>query len=69
LQISVKTHTTIQSLQSTIDSWRSQGQHIAFVPTMGGLHAGHLALVELAKQKADKVVVSIFGKPNPVWRE
>lgn len=41
-----------------------QGNRIAFVPTMGNLHAGHLKLITVAKAKADKVVVSIFINPT-----
>lgn len=55
---------TITDLQATLNDWRSKGDKIAFVPTMGGLHDGHLALVKLAKQKADKIVVSIFVNPT-----
>ena len=60
----MQTYTTIQSLQDTVENYRSQGQSIAFVPTMGGLHAGHLSLAKLAKQKADKVIVSVFVSPT-----
>ncbi|SMN11530.1 Pantoate--beta-alanine ligase [uncultured Candidatus Thioglobus sp.] len=46
-----------------MQEWRNESGKIAFVATMGGLHEGHLSLIELAKQKADKVVVSVFVNP------
>lgn len=54
----------INSLRTEIQQWRQQSKTVALVPTMGNLHAGHLKLVEEAKKKADKVVVSIFVNPT-----
>ena len=54
----------VVSLRRCMQGLRSSNQMIAFVPTMGALHAGHMALVERAKALADKVVVSIFVNPT-----
>ena len=46
----MQTIETISTLRSEINLWRQQGLKIAFVPTMGNLHQGHIALVEKANQ-------------------
>lgn len=60
----MQTIRAIDALRKAIAALRKKGGPIAFVPTMGALHAGHMALVAAAREQADHVVVSIFVNPT-----
>ena len=59
----MRTYSSNAQLQSALSHFRQLGQSIAFVPTMGNLHEGHLNLVRKARSLCDVVVVSIFVNP------
>jgi pantoate--beta-alanine ligase len=57
------TANTAKELAGLVHSWKSSGFSIGFVPTMGALHDGHVSLVRLALERADRVAASIFVNP------
>jgi len=57
------TISSIANLRETIKEWRKKGESIAFIPTMGNLHDGHISLVEHALGRTDHTVVSVFVNP------
>ncbi len=59
----MQTLRTIPAVRKAVENWRLCRERVALVPTMGNLHAGHLALVKRATQLAERVVVSIFVNP------
>lgn len=57
------TESSIVGLRQIMVEYRKAGQSVGFVPTMGNLHAGHLALVDEARSRSDRVIISIFVNP------
>jgi pantoate--beta-alanine ligase len=60
----MQTVTDAAALRATIRGWRTSGQTVGIVPTMGNLHEGHHSLLKLARARADRVVASVFVNPT-----
>jgi len=57
------TLTTIAEVRACVRAWRQAGERIAFVPTMGNLHAGHMSLMQLARAGHERFIASLFVNP------
>jgi len=59
----METVTTVTAVRERVRAWHGEGLRVAFVPTMGNLHAGHVSLIEAARRHGDRFVASIFVNP------
>jgi pantoate--beta-alanine ligase len=55
---------TREELKEALINWRHHDEHVALVPTMGNLHQGHASLVDVAREHADRVVVTVYVNPT-----
>jgi pantoate--beta-alanine ligase len=55
---------SVGAVRAAVGEWRAAGDRVAFAPTMGNLHAGHMSLAALCAQAASRVVMSIFVNPT-----
>ncbi len=61
---SLRTVATVGQVREAVSEWHAAGESVAFVPTMGNLHAGHLSLAQLVAESRARVIMSIFVNPT-----
>ncbi len=59
----METVATIAAVREHVSRWQRDGERVAFVPTMGNLHAGHISLIDVARKRGDRFIASIFVNP------